>query len=53
VNSTSSNNNNSSSSSSLSVAEERGHFENPGLGERPPFEDVTRRLVKTRQTDKT
>jgi hypothetical protein len=35
------------------VAEARGQFGNPEEGERPPLEAVTRRLVKTQQTEKT
>jgi hypothetical protein len=34
------------------VAEARGQFGNPEEGERPPLEAVTRKLVKTQQTEK-
>jgi hypothetical protein len=35
------------------VAEARGQCGNPEEGERPPLEAVTRRPVKTQQTEKT
>jgi hypothetical protein len=35
------------------VARARGQFGNPEEGKRPPFEAVTRLLVKTQQTEKT
>jgi hypothetical protein len=35
------------------VAVSRGQVENPEEGESPPFEAVTRKLVKTQQAEKT
>jgi hypothetical protein len=37
----------------LLVAEAREQFGNPEEGKRLPLEEVTRRLVKTQQTEKT
>jgi hypothetical protein len=37
----------------VAVAEVWGQFGNPEEGECPPLETITRRLVKTQQTEKT
>jgi hypothetical protein len=43
----------SDSESRVAVAEARGQFGNQEEGQRPPFEAVTRRLVKAQQAEKT